>query len=646
LVDSQDSVLEEIEINSLLYAPKELVKSLEFVFYPLCTNYNAEIMSRQQPNRNPCPLPDRDSVRRLLEYLDNFNKLDENADSKSLYQTFSNNLELQQATFRLVQRPDGHLASSSDPAAAGANVEQPPIQVLCQFLLKMYRSTFSSQRLSNKNSFIPTSTANDMIRTRVVVLQYLPHFINLHLCTRFGGDRRSRSKFVDAFLLAIYNTEAAEQQSNRAMSTAIVNMPANPLIRPSLIKVPPLATSSTYHDSARLESEDKLDQRPSGMTFHFESWVFVDNLTASNRTRVLRLLLQTFNLHIVDMSKAGLEQFVKATSRLLERGYTHQAPRIHMDPPLLQELLFGAYVCMYNGFQLDTNRIVEMIHIRASLSGSTDVLLLSNAIKNLASNSSPSQISTSSSQQASTPVMAKNMITNASFRAKKMHTDIPKVQIDTAIEEGNSGSVSASSSSTKQPTLVSMASIVEEEAAASAAATTVSKDEEKATTPMKKEESSGSNKGFNRDKFIAKLQLRKKTQSDDGGHHHRGGGGGGGGSEAHCNNSSSSTGEAGPKMGKSNSSDKKEKKELKLFEKKKHHHQQSQQKDRAERPDKLEMVSEMTPLVVLNVHNGDQQSNSSKEYDTVEKVEELIQMHQLPTETVAIHSPESGTTIF
>ena len=74
-------------------------------------------------------------------------------------------------------------------------------------------------------------------------------------------------KFVDAFLLAIYNTEAAEQQSNRAMSTAIVNMPANPLIRPSLIKVPPLATSSTYHDSARLESEDKLDQRPSGKTY-------------------------------------------------------------------------------------------------------------------------------------------------------------------------------------------------------------------------------------------------------------------------------------------------------------------------------------------------------------------------------------------
>ena len=130
-----------------------------------------------------------------------------------------------------------------------------------------------------------------------------------------------------------------------------------------------------------------------------------------------------------------------------------------------------------------------------------------------------------------------------------------------------------------------------------------------------KNEPSSSNKGFNRDKFIAKLQLRKKTQSDD--------------REAQFNSEPKTKG----------SSEKKEKKELKLEKKK-----QQQQQQQKERPDKLEMVSEITPLV--NVHNGDQQSNNSKEYDTVEKVEELIQMHQLPTETVAIHSPESGTTIF
>jgi len=552
-------------------------------------------MSRHQ-SRNPSPMPDRDSFRRLFEFLEDFKNQDESTDSKTLFQTFCNNQELQQSTFRLVQR-DGQVSEDGTEL----------LQVLCQFLLKMYRSTFS-HRLS-KNNFIPTSTANDMIRTRVVVLQYLPHFINLHLCSRFGGDR-SRFKFVDAFLLAIYNTEASEQLSNKAVTATIANMPANPLIRPSVIKVPPLATSSTYHDSARLESEDKLDQRPSGLTFHFESWAFVDNLTASSRTRVLQLLLQTFNRHLVDMSKFGLDQFVKATSRILERGYGHKSiqPRVHMDSPVLQELLFGAYVCMYNGFQLASNQIVEPIHARASMSGCADVLLLSNAIKNLVLNSSPSQVSTSN--VSTTPVMGKNIITNASFRAKKMHTDIPKVQIDAAIEEGNGSTVSGSSS-TKQANLVSMASIVEEESAI----VNISKNEEEKTTPGKNE--SSSNKGFNRDKFIAKLQLRKKTQSDD--------------REAQFNSE--------PKT--KSSSEKKEKKELKS-EKKKQQHQQV--KEKAERPDKLEMVSEITPLV--NVHNGDQQSNNSKEYDTVEKVEELIQMHQLPTETVAIHSPESGTTIF
>ena len=55
------------------------------------------------------------------------------------------------------------------------------------------------------------------------------------------------------------------------------------------------------------------------------------------------------------------------------------------------------------------------------------------------------------------------------------------------------------------------------------------------------------------------------------------------------------------------------------------------------------------PLVSSNLNNGDSISaaastTSSKEYDTVEKVEELIQMKKLPAETLAIHSPESAST--
>ena len=78
-------------------------------------------------------------------------------------------------------------------------------------------------------------------------------------------------------------------------------------------------------------------------------------MTASTRPIVLRLLMQTFNRQITDISKVGLEQFTRSSLRLLECGYgtnkINQA-RVHLEPPLMMEYLFSAYVCMYNGFQV------------------------------------------------------------------------------------------------------------------------------------------------------------------------------------------------------------------------------------------------------------------------------------------------------
>ena len=190
-----------------------------------------------------------------------------------------------------------------------------------------------------------------MLKTRVVVLQYLPHFINLHLLS----SKLKKNHSLDAFLLALYNIEASEQQALRIHLASVNTVPNNPLHRPLLVKVPSLSTSSSYHDNARLEGEDKLDQRPSGLTFQFENLSFMESLNASNRPQVLRVLLQTFNRHIVDVSKPGLDQFVRATLKLLERGYNNQPgslQRVTLDPLVQLELLYGAYVCMYNGFQV------------------------------------------------------------------------------------------------------------------------------------------------------------------------------------------------------------------------------------------------------------------------------------------------------
>ena len=243
-------------------------------------------------------------------------------------------------------------------------------------------------------------------------------------------------------------------------------------------------------------------------------------------------------------------------------------------------------------------QIVERIHARASLAGCSDILLLSNSIKSLLISSSPSQVSTS--HVSTTPVqLAKNIITNASFRAKKMPTDrdIPNIQVDaSALEESGSSPITKTA-------LNSMAAIDEEVDGGGGGVGQHPKDSEE-KTPSKSE-----SKGLTRDKLIGKF--RKKTLSED---HVLG-----------MSDTKSKT-----------SIDKKEKKEPKVDKKK-----------AKERPDKLDMPNEGTPLVSnLNGDSTSAASNSSKEYDSVEKVEELIQMKRLPPETITIHSPESGTTIF
>ena len=63
---------------------------------------------------------------------------------------------------------------------------------------------------------------------------------------------------------------------------------------------------------------------------------------------------------------------------------------------------------------------------RGAALGSSSVLATANAIKTLVLNSGPSQLPAASI--ATPSQIAKNLITNASFRAKKMGDDIPKVE--------------------------------------------------------------------------------------------------------------------------------------------------------------------------------------------------------------------------
>ena len=174
-------------------------------------------------------------------------------------------------------------------------------------------------------------------------------------------------------------------------------------------------------------------------------------------------------------------------------------------------------------------------------------------------------------------------------------------------------------------------------------------EEDKVELPQEEKTSSkseSSSKGFNKDKLKAKLQLRKSKPTSNNDE-----------PPVNTTTSASLSVDQQPLLKSKLSFEKKEKKELlpKLDIKKK-------QKERSSVVDKND--TELIPLmpttaagaatVTLSTDvNGENstsapppQAPSQPEFDSVEKVEELIQKKLLPKETVAIHSPESGTTIF
>ena len=84
--------------------------------------------------------------------------------------------------------------------------------------------------------------------------------------------------------------------------------------------------------------------------------------------------------------------------------------------------------------------VVELIRQRASAQGCPSLLLTADAVRTVVLSNGPSQLPAASITTPSQ--IAKNMITNASFRAKKIGDDIPKVQ------ESGEGAVAAGTGAT------------------------------------------------------------------------------------------------------------------------------------------------------------------------------------------------------
>ena len=251
-----------------------------------------------------------------------------------------------------------------------------------------------------------------------VTLAFLPKFIYIYLSSlnnkSCNKNKKEESHHLEAFLLFIYNNEKDTLDGNG-----------------NGFRIPTLNTSSIYHDGTRMDVS--VNSPATSDNLQHANYPCVRHLNAQNKGRVLSALFRVFNSRLGDYPKFVLKNFCDISLSLCTRGYPKNpggsvvagVGRIHLPGPVLLELLYGAYFCAYNDFQRLGNSLVDAIHHRATRDANTALLLATGSAKSVLMDQQHNSNIVSTTPSFSQ--VAKNMITNASFKTKKMGDDIPVV---------------------------------------------------------------------------------------------------------------------------------------------------------------------------------------------------------------------------
>lgn len=282
-------------------------------------------------------------------------------------------------------------------------------------------------------------------------MQFLPTLIFVYLNSVAHGDKKS-CRSVETLLVALYNLEVVDENDQEKIVS---------------FRMPSLAQASIYHEpstfapltESSLRRWECCDSNP----ITWGPLPQVEVLNAQNRLKVLTALMFVYNQQLSVASKSALEYLCKVCSKLVTQGFSktghHQRssygsdsslvprllPRIPVSPPFLLELLHAVYFAMFNS-QGSAQLAIEDLHNRACYECYSEVLLVTGAIRNYIQTNSTGQTNEGSMGLAlgppatTTPVVSKSMITNASFRTKKLPDDIP-IQDETASGEKNLSSI-------------------------------------------------------------------------------------------------------------------------------------------------------------------------------------------------------------
>ncbi|KAG8036051.1 hypothetical protein G9C98_004630 [Cotesia typhae] len=244
---------------------------------------------------------------------------------------------------------------------------------------------------------------------------------------------------VETLLIGLYNLEVVSETGDSKTVS---------------FRLPSLAMLSIYHEPSSLthasltESAVRHFEECNSKLVRWGPLPQIETLNAQNRLKVMTALLFIYNQQLSYIQKSALEQLCKVATKLVTQGFPkpghHQRasynessfvprllPRIPVTNQFLLEFLHGIYFAMYNDCWYVGCQAVDDIHNRVCYDGYADVMLVTNAIRN-SSSSGPSGllgdaslgISVALSPATTTPTISKSMITNASFRTKKLPDDL------------------------------------------------------------------------------------------------------------------------------------------------------------------------------------------------------------------------------
>ncbi|XP_035227721.1 hyccin-like isoform X2 [Stegodyphus dumicola] len=278
--------------------------------------------------------------------------------------------------------------------------------------------------------------------------QYIPCLIGLYLSSVAKGNRKN-VRCVEVVLLGIYNLEVTDSSGKSACVSFRI-----PLLSKPSIYHEPMSLSHTVLSERALSTLEYADSRMVTIGPYPE----VEKINASNRLMVMTVLMWLYNQYIGNMSTFSHMSVCKMCSRIVKQGFNranrpnygsecssgynnpHPRPiaRIPVSSSLLLEMIHAVYFATFNGLASIGLQSLDELHSRAMHEMLSDVLLVTNAIRNsLKVNPSgqpcdgPMGISVALSPTAVVSTVSR-AITNASFRAKKLPDDIP-------IQENESG---------------------------------------------------------------------------------------------------------------------------------------------------------------------------------------------------------------